>query len=261
MPWLTHDTDAHRELLATILVAFLRPGNDSRLSQSATREGEDHLSKDASGTGNTVRVVCISDTHELHRELDVPHGDILIHAGDFTMFSRRPSVIADFDRWLGELPHRAKIVIPGNHEFLIEAGTAPVLRNATLLIDRGIESHGLRVWGSPLTINGGAFSKSDPEERRRIYKQIPEATDILITHGPPYGILDREAGSANHQGCEVLLEFVTNIKPHLHVFGHVHTGYGTSKVGDTIFANAAMLTEFGDVDRSPILFDIPVLTE
>jgi hypothetical protein len=59
-----------------------------------------------------VTIVCISDTHELHRELDVPNGDILIHAGDFTMFSKSGSAILDFNEWLGDLPHRWKILVP-----------------------------------------------------------------------------------------------------------------------------------------------------
>jgi Icc-related predicted phosphoesterase len=175
----------------------------------------------------TVRIVCISDTHELHRELDIPAGDILIHAGDFTFMSKRPSKVADFDRWLGELRHPIKIVIRGNHDSLVEAGVVTRLLNATLLINRGMEGHGLKIWGSPLTsLYGGAFGRSDPEERRRIYAEIPSNTDVLVTHGPPYGILDCEHGSAKHQGCKLLLETVQRLKPRLHVFGHVHGGYG-----------------------------------
>jgi Icc-related predicted phosphoesterase len=183
----------------------------------------------------------------------MPPGDILIHAGDFTFMSKRPSKVADFDRWLGELPHPTKIVIPGNHDSLVEAGTVTHLLNATLLINRGMESHGLKIWGSPLTsLYGGAFGHSDPEDRRRIYAKIPPDIDILITHGPPHGILDCEHMSLVHQGCPVLLEVVKNLKPRLHIFGHVHGGYGTVTIGPTIFANVAMLTEFGDVDRKPL---------
>jgi Icc-related predicted phosphoesterase len=217
------------------------------------------LRADQQKSGKTVRIVCISDTHELHRELDVPPGDILIHAGDFTFMSKRPSMVADFDRWLGELPHPTKLVIPGNHDSLVESGEVTRLRNATLLINRGMESHGLRIWGTPLTsLYGGAFGRTDPEDRRRIYAGIPPDTDILVTHGPPYGILDCEHGSSRHQGCKVLLETVQRLKPRLHVFGHVHGSYGSVKVGSTIFANAALFTEFGDVDRKALHFDIPV---
>jgi Icc-related predicted phosphoesterase len=217
------------------------------------------LRADTEKPGKTVRIVCISDTHELHRELDIPPGDILIHAGDFTFMSGRPSKVADFDRWLGELPVPTKIVIPGNHDFLVEAGAVKRLMNATLLINRGMESHGLNIWGSPLTsLYGGAFGRSDPEARRRIYAEIPPEIDILITHGPPYGILDCEHLSSEHQGCPVLLDVVTRLKPRLHVFGHVHGGYGTVTVGQTIFANGAMLSEDCDVNRRPLQFALKV---
>jgi hypothetical protein len=112
------------------------------------------LRADKRKPGNAVRIVCISDTHELHRELDIPPGDILIHAGDFMFMSQRPSKVADFDRWLGELPHPTKIVIPGNHDSLVEADTVTRLLNATLLINRGMESHGLKIWGSSLLAQG-----------------------------------------------------------------------------------------------------------
>ena len=61
-------------------------------------------------------LVIMSDTHELHREVDVPPGDVLIHAGDFSVFSKSLRQIEDYNDWLGELPHRWKLVIPGNHE-------------------------------------------------------------------------------------------------------------------------------------------------
>jgi predicted phosphohydrolase len=88
-----------------------------------------------------LTIVAISDTHQLHREVEVPPGDLLIHAGDFTMFSRSAAAILDFDEWLGELPHRWKIIIPGNHEFFLESDLSQrkLIGNATILIDEGIE--------------------------------------------------------------------------------------------------------------------------
>src|ERR1039457_3044860 len=88
-----------------------------------------------------LRLVLLSDTHQLHREVEVPDGDVLIHAGDFTMFSKSMSAIGDFNTWLGELPHRHKIVVPGNHEFFLEADPSErfLLDNATVLINEGIE--------------------------------------------------------------------------------------------------------------------------
>src|ERR1700684_441941 len=92
----------------------------------------------------SLRLVLISDTHQLHRELEVPDGDILIHAGDFTMFGRTKAEITDFAGWLGGLPHRYKILVPGNHEFLFEANSTGrfMFGDAQVLINEGIEIEG-----------------------------------------------------------------------------------------------------------------------
>ena len=142
-----------------------------------------------------MRIVCISDTHEFHRDVEVPDGDLLIHAGDFTYFSKRPSMLFDFDDWLGSLPHEHKVVVPGNHEFLLEDPQhRPAITNATLLIDAGIEIEDVRIWGSPVTpLYGGAFGMSSGSDRKRTWAKIPDATDILITHSPPFGFLDGES--------------------------------------------------------------------
>ena len=205
---------------------------------------------------STLSLVLISDTHHLHREVELPGGDILIHAGDFTMFSRSLSAITDFNAWLGELPHRHKIVVPGNHEFFLEADPLKrsLLSNATILINEGIEIDGLRMWGSPVTpLCGGAFGLSVAEDRRRIFAQIPEDTDILITHAPPYGILDLGPEGGLHSGCRELFDAVTRTRPKLHVFDHAHGSHGVFETDHTTFANAALLGADGDLDQSPIV--------
>jgi predicted phosphohydrolase len=207
-----------------------------------------------------LTIVCISDTHELHRELDVPNGDILIHAGDFTMFSKSAVAILDFNEWLGDLPHRWKILIPGNHEFFLEADLSrrSLISNATVLINDDIEVAGLKIWGSPLTpLYGGAFGLSSPADRARLYAEIPDDVDILVTHGPPYGILDRSPGTLHHVGSPQLLEAVTRLKPRLHVFGHVHGAHGLVSIDDTLFVNAALLGPGGDLSASPIVLRMP----
>ena len=207
-----------------------------------------------------LTIVCISDTHELHRELDVPHGDILIHAGDLTMFSKSASAILDFNEWLGDLPHRWKILIPGNHEFFLESDPSKrrLIANATVLINEGVEVAGLKIWGSPVTpLYGGAFGLSSPADRARLYGEIPEDVDILVTHGPPYGILDRSPGTLHHAGCPQLLEAVTRLKPRLHIFGHVHGAHGLVSIGDTLFVNAALLGPAGDLDAPPTVLRMP----
>jgi Icc-related predicted phosphoesterase len=209
-----------------------------------------------SSSRTALRLVLLSDTHQLHREIDVPDGDLLIHAGDLTMFSRSMTAVADFNIWLGELPHRHKVVVPGNHEFFLEADLTKrsLLSNAIILINEGIEIEGLRIWGSPVTpSNGGAFGLSSSEDRRRTFAQIPTNTDVLITHGPPFGILDAPPAAGFHNGCQELADAVVRVRPKLHVFGHVHGAHGILQVGGTTYVNAAVLSTDGGPDRSPIV--------
>jgi Icc-related predicted phosphoesterase len=213
---------------------------------------------DSHAQTHRVRVVCVSDTHELHRELDVPAGDLLIHAGDFTFFNHT-SKIRDFNDWLGELPHKHKVVIPGNHDraFANDPGRRTQITNAVLLINEATTLCGLRIWGSPVTCDDAAYGHTKPEERASLYTGIPEDTDILVTHGPPFGILDHEPGSVEHQGCLQLREAVMRLRPRLHVFGHCHVGYGVHPTERTMFINAALLGWAGDFeDRRPFVLDI-----
>ena len=81
-----------------------------------------------------VRVVCVSDTHGRHRDVSVPDGDILVHAGDFTHFGKKCDAL-DFNEWLGTLPHPVKVVVNGNHEANApwKGDTSSLLSNATFL--------------------------------------------------------------------------------------------------------------------------------
>lgn len=205
-------------------------------------------------------IVCISDTHELHREVSVPDGDILIHAGDFTFFSKSTAAILDFNKWLGELPHRYKIVIPGNHEFFLEADPSKrsLISHAIVLINEEITVMNLKVWGSPITpLYGGAFGRSSSRDRVRLYETIPDDVNILVTHGPPYGVLDSHSGMPNHSGCSELREAVAKLKPQVHLFGHVHGAYGVTSIEDTMFVNAALLGLDGGIGWSPIVLRLP----
>jgi Icc-related predicted phosphoesterase len=207
----------------------------------------------------TLRLVLLSDTHQLHREVDVPDGDIFIHAGDFTMFSESMEAVADFNDWLGELPHRYKIVVPGNHEFFLEADPSErsLLSNATVLINEGTEIEGLRIWGSPVTpVYGGAFGLNSAKDRKRLYARIPQNIDVLVSHGPPFGIRDTAPISGLHEGCYELLDAVLRVRPKLHVFGHIHTAYGIFRTEHTTFVNASRLGLHHDPDKAPFVFEM-----
>jgi len=190
----------------------------------------------------------------LHREVDVPDGDILIHAGDFTMFGKDPRALQEFDAWLKELPHPNKIIVPGNHEFVLEADLRrrSLLKSATVLIDEGTAVGGLKLWGSPVTpLYGAAFGISSAAERRALYSSIPGDIDVLITHGPPYGILDRIDETQPHAGCRELFDAVLRVKPKLHVFGHIHGAAGIFHTESTTFVNTAMLGLEGHLVIAP----------
>jgi Icc-related predicted phosphoesterase len=212
------------------------------------------------GVSSSLIIVAISDTHQLHRDVDVPGGDILVHAGDFTMFSKSVSAISDFNAWLGDLPHRHKIVVPGNHEFFLEADLRrrSLLDNAILLVNEAVEVEGLHFWGTPTTpLYGGAFGMSSARDRRRLYSTIPDDTDAVITHGPPFGILDCPPGAESHAGDLELLEAVGRVQPKLHVFGHFHPGHGVKVTEQTVFVNAALLGDDGGIRWDPIVLRIP----
>ncbi|MBV8674282.1 MAG: metallophosphoesterase, partial [Acidobacteriaceae bacterium] len=171
-------------------------------------------------------------------------------------FSRSLLAIEDFNAWLGELPHRTKICVPGNHEFFLESDPVrrSLLSNATVLIHETLEVNGLKIWGSPTTpLYGGAFGMASTNDRKRLYAEIPEDTDVLITHGPAFGILDAAPGSAFHSGCRELFDAVLRIQPRLHVVGHVHGGYGIFQTDTTTLVNAALLGVHGDIDKTPVV--------
>lgn len=211
---------------------------------------------------NVIRLVCISDTHGQHRQLTVPRGDILIHAGDFMHSGQRLSEIIDFNDWLGSLPHPHKVVIAGNHDLLFESYPEMArgrLSNATYLENSGTEVLGRKFWGSPVqpTFHNWAFNVERGAAIRRYWKKIPSDTDVLITHGPPFGTLDKTDILGPHLGCEELAKAVSQIKPRLHVFGHIHGGYGRETIdGSSTFVNAAVLNERYVHAHAPIVIDL-----
>ena len=98
-----------------------------------------------------VRVVCLSDTHNRQDELTVPDGDVLIHAGDFTGRGTLPEVAAAME-WIAALPHRDKVIVAGNHDFLFEQDpplARSLVKNAIYLEGASTEAAGFRIWGGP----------------------------------------------------------------------------------------------------------------
>ena len=211
-----------------------------------------------------TRIICISDTHNRHDDIIVPDGDILIHAGDATNGGTVEEVAA-FGKWFASLPHRHKIFIAGNHDWLFER--APELAQnllsskITYLQDSFVEVENFKIYGSPWQPRffDWAFNLNRGAEIAAKWRLIPRDTDILITHGPPFGVLDaapRGEFPDENVGCEELIKFVQTIKPRLHVFGHIHHSYGTTEINQTIFANAANCDESYEPVNAPLVFDL-----
>lgn len=193
-----------------------------------------------------MKIVCISDTHGLHDSVIVPEGDVLIHAGDFTNEGEWEQV-ASFNHWLGTLSHPLKIVIAGNHDFCFErepARAAKMITQAAYLLDDYACIDGVKIYGSPWQprFYDWAFNLKRGEDIARKWALIPDDTDVLVTHGPPWGFGDQVNYGPQQVGCVDLLDAVHRVKPRLHVFGHIHEAYGVFEDEDTTFVNASLCT-------------------
>lgn len=180
---------------------------------------------------------CISDLHGHYPKLE--GGDLLIVAGDWTARDTEPQCFEFFD-WVYEQEYKKKIVVAGNHDVRAEEekyrGPIGVVEGEfDYLCDSGTEFEGLKIWGSPWSLKFEgmntkcmAFCVDTEQELADKFSLIPEDTDILITHTPPYGICDEVARGDKWDNCgsKSLLSKVRAIRPRLHVFGHVHEGYG-----------------------------------
>lgn len=222
-----------------------------------------------------MRIVFIGDTHGLHDRMThpIPDGDILIHAGDGTNVGRMNEVAA-FGVWFRSLPHAHKIFVAGNHDWMFEKNRSMAVQllnqgilnlfsdkpEIIYLEDSGVTIEGLKIYGSPWqpTFLDWAFNLDRGEAIREKWDLIPEGLDILITHGPPMGIHDQTAPhlGSEHIGCEELMKAVERAKPKVHVFGHIHGGYGKTQYPNTLFVNAAICDEAYKPWREPVVIDL-----
>jgi Icc-related predicted phosphoesterase len=193
----------------------------------------------------------------------VPPGEVLIHAGDLTDRGTFQE-IEDFFNWFGSFPHEAKIVIAGNHDFAFERSgalaRALVAPGVRYLEDSGLTIDGLKFWGSPWLpwFSDWAFSLERGGTLAAKRALIPDDVAVLITHGPPFGILDRVGGpDGEPTGCEALaarLERLTALK--LHLFGHIHEEHGTLARDGRWFVNASICTASFQPTNPPIVIDL-----
>jgi predicted phosphodiesterase len=205
-----------------------------------------------------MRLVCISDTHNLHDRLQVPDGDVLIHAGDATRRGTEPELRA-FDAWLATLPHRHKLLVAGNHDFGFQrdADARSWVPHARYLEDEDVVIEGVRFHGSPWQpwFHDWAFNLPRGPALRAVWDRIPADTDVLVTHSPPHGVLDRTIDRL-HVGCEELRSAVARVRPRLHVFGHIHEAHGVVEQDGTRFVNACVCDARYRPVQAPVVIDL-----
>lgn len=207
-----------------------------------------------------LRIVAVADTHTFHGDFAaaIPEGDVFVHAGDICRAGTLDE-LAPFAAWLAALPHAHKLVVPGNHDWCFVREPASVRAmlgpTVTVLEDAGCTIDGVRFWGSPWqpAYHDWAYNLPRGNSLAEKWSLIPDSTDVLVTHGPPEGIGDRTSIGGRH-GCAELLRRVIELRPKLHVFGHIHEDGGAWQRGQTLFANVTTW----ECERAPSVFDVDI---
>ena len=188
-----------------------------------------------------MRILHVSDTHGLHRQLtDLPAADVLVHSGDISNRGTEAEVL-DFINWLIDLPYKHKIFVCGNHDCCLwdAEDIEDLPEGIHFLQDRSV------------TIDGVLFAGigyDHPAEK------INPLADVVITHEPPTMIMDYSSGT--HWGNIKIKNRVQEIKPKFHMFGHAHDSYGVKKIETTTFSNAALLNDKNELINKPRLLKL-----
>lgn len=210
-----------------------------------------------------MKIWHISDTHTYHDLLQIPDGiDMVIHSGDCSNprdpYTNEPEV-REFIHWFKSLPIKHKIYVAGNHDTSIEKRLVTKKDfedyNIHYLEDDLITIEGVSIYGNPYTPQFGqwAFMKDRVKLDRYWTKAIPAHVDILVTHGPPKGILDKSYDRDGYMECcgdRSLLNKIKEIQPQYCLFGHIHNcndivNAGIQKMStfDTYFSNGSVVTD------------------
>lgn len=220
-----------------------------------------------------MKIVAISDTHNYHKLLStmdwLPPADLLIHGGDICSRGNRLEV-QDFLDWFFRLDqYKYKVFIAGNHDKCLEQ--YPLMLKNTIfpegvhyLNDSGVEIEGIKIWGSPIQpwFYNWAFNRQRGADIKKHWDLIPNDTQILVTHGPPFKILDEvlrwnPANPSKNVGCEDLskkIEELNDLK--VHIFGHIHEAYGEENINGVKYLNASVLDSYYDLVNKPHVFEI-----
>ena len=212
-----------------------------------------------------IKVCALSDLHEQWRDVKVPKCDLLVVAGDLT-YQGDYAKVQDFNNWCALLKSTGQVkevvCIAGNHDLTAERDNETfrqLLTDCKYLQDEMLTWNGLNIYGAPWTPSfyrqHWVFNADRGREIRAHWDKIPHDVDILITHGPAYGVRDR-LEDGEHVGCWDLRQAILAKNPRVHICGHIHCGYGLSMLGNTFTVNASTCTERYKATNTPIVFDI-----
>ncbi len=208
-----------------------------------------------------MKIITLSDTHGFHDQVKLPEGDILIHAGDISMRGALYEV-RNFLSWFEQQDFSTKIFIAGNHDFYFEEHTAEEIKSimpdgVIYLDDSGIDIHGIKIWGSPVTpwFFDWAFNRNRGAEISKHWELIPADTDILVTHGPMFRRLDKTT-NGEYAGCKDLFLRSQHLRLKAHICGHIHEAYGQLRKEETLFINASVVNMHYAVVNPPIVFEL-----
>jgi Icc-related predicted phosphoesterase len=244
-------------------------------------------------TSSSITIIALSDSHSSHTSLpsDWPPADVFIHTGDLTQHGTKEE-LEDVIAWLATLPYQHKVVIAGNHDVGLDkectyrsalasrAGTYATPEETDTLVstmkqqniiylspenpiaELDIRGNVMKIYGlpySPLSIGPSAFMRPRSEDS---WVDVHGQYDILLSHSPPRGYLDRNRGG-EHVGCEHFLSAIRRVRPAAVVFGHIHEAKGKDRIewGDgtvTRLYNAAVMNRDQTLSP-PIVFDVNMI--
>jgi Icc-related predicted phosphoesterase len=221
-----------------------------------------------------MKFVAISDTHNKHKELPVlPEGDVLLHAGDFTSRGYGKEIQA-FGEWLNEQPFEYKVLIAGNHDIMFQRDPLQAIEllkeacpDVIYLNQEAVVIDGIKIWGEPRQPafgHGWAFNVDRRWIKSTCWDKVPEDTDILLTHGPPYGYGDKverifDDETDYHVGCQKQADLLFNSNISYTVCGHIHEAAGIYKTLNNaggVVVNAAVVNLRYEMTNPPVVFEM-----
>lgn len=220
-----------------------------------------------------IIITVISDTHGIYKLISQdlpPKGDILIHCGDAT-FRGTPEELKDFCNWFSSIPnYKYKFFIPGNNDFMenpqitydvLKEFSPPItcLHNKSesivLSSSLSLKIHGIPARPCLFRIKMKYLDKTNINvSDGNLSSTIPDDVDILITHEPPFGVLDISSRNNKHGGEKWLMNSIMKTKPKIHLFGHIHESHGHVFSEGTHFFNASVVDSSRKYSFKPISF-------